>query len=106
MSSITDLIYGLLGSLGLSKRLNILQPLKLAWALGNCQGFCQGKSVFSLMCVSKLLPRQNCPNNILILGSIIVKKNLNFYIIFGKIPAIINNKGKKIKENEKSVISG
>ena len=29
------------------------QPSKFASALDNCQGFCQGKSVFSLMCVSK-----------------------------------------------------
>ena len=38
--------------------------MKLTSLFGNCQGFCRGKSVFSLICVSKLLPRQNCLNNI------------------------------------------
>ena len=38
--------------------------MKFPSAMGNCQGFCRGKSVFSLICVGKLLPRQNCLNNI------------------------------------------
>ena len=33
------------------------QLSKFILALGNCQGFCQGKSVFPLMCIGKLLPR-------------------------------------------------
>ena len=33
--------------------------MKFALALGNCWGFCRRKSVFSLMCISKLLQRQN-----------------------------------------------
>ena len=38
------------------------QPSKFTSALGNCQGFCWRKSAFFLICVSKLLPKQNCPN--------------------------------------------
>ena len=38
--------------------------MKFASAFGNCQGFCLGKSVFSLICANKLLLRQNCLNNI------------------------------------------
>ena len=38
--------------------------MKFTSAFGNCQGFCRGKSVFYLICVGKLLPRQNCLNNI------------------------------------------
>ena len=36
-----------------------VQPSKFALALGNYRCFCRGKSIFSLMCVSKLLPRWN-----------------------------------------------
>ena len=38
--------------------------MKFALALCNCWGFCQRKSVFSLMCAGKLLPRQNGLHNI------------------------------------------
>ena len=43
-----------------------MQPSKLALALGNCQGFCRRKSIFSLICVGKLLLRRNGLNNMLI----------------------------------------
>ena len=42
------------------------KPSNSALALGNCQGFYQGESVFSLMSVSKIVPRQNCLKNMLI----------------------------------------
>ena len=41
-----------------------LQPSKFVSAPDSCRGFCQGKSIFSLMYVGKLLPRRNCLNNI------------------------------------------
>ena len=40
------------------------QPSKLALALSNCRSFSQRKTVFFLMCIGRLLPRQNCLKNI------------------------------------------
>ena len=67
---------------------------------------CRGKSVCSLMCVGKLLPRRNCLNSMLIFGQIIVEKNLHFSTLFEQTPimAIINSK-KKMKEKTKKVWS-
>ena len=45
-----------------------------ASSLSKCWGFCREKSVFSLMCVGKLLPRQNWFHNI----------HLNFWINYCK----------------------
>ena len=42
----------------------IAQPSKFASALSNCWDFCWGKSVFSLICFSKSLTKQNCLNKI------------------------------------------
>ena len=87
-----------------------LQPLKFVSALGNCQGFCQGKSVFSLMCVSKLLPSWNCLNSIHVNFWINyckkVKKSSFLYTFWATlIIAIINNKRGKIRKNKVSVIN-
>ena len=41
-----------------------IQPQKFVVTLGNYWGFCQGKSVFSLICVSKLLLRHTILQNI------------------------------------------
>ena len=41
-----------------------VQPSKFTSTISNCRDFCQGKYVFSLMYVGKLLQRQNCLNNI------------------------------------------
>ena len=35
------------------------QPLKFALAICKCQCFCQEKSVFSLICIDKVLLKQN-----------------------------------------------
>lgn len=61
------------------KYLISLQPSKFT---SSCRGSCSGKSVLSLMCIGKLLPRRNCPPLIV----------------------IIDNKRKKMKE--KNVING
>ena len=49
-----------------------IQPSKFALALSICRGFSQGKSVFSLICIGKLLPGQHCLNNM----------TVNFWINF------------------------
>ena len=66
------------------------------------------KSVFSLMCVGKLLPRRNCRNNIHVNFRInYCKKNLHFDTLSGETPiiSIINNKRKKMKEKPEKVYS-
>ena len=69
---------------------------KFTSALGNCQGICQGKFVFSLMCVNKLLRRRNCLNNI----------HVNFWINYcNYIITIINNKRETINKKTKKVCS-
>ena len=86
-----------------------VQPSRFASALGNCQGFCQGKSISSLMCISKFLLTRNCPSNIHVNFSInyCKKKNLNFNFIplydQTHTIAIINNKRGKMKKKLKKV---
>ena len=50
--------------------------IKLAASFDNCQGLRSGKSVFSLICVGKLLPWQNCPNKIFVKIKKLYIKNL------------------------------
>ena len=70
--------------------------MKLTSVLGNSQGFCRGKSVFFLICVSKLLPRQNC------LHQIFVKiKKIYIYINFSRIPV----KSQRVWQNLEKYIS-
>ena len=87
-----------------------MESSKFAYALGSYQGFCRGKSGFSLICVCKLLPRQTGLNNIFV----------NFWIKYCKnwnkkqkrplseqnpIIPIVNNKRKKMKEKTRKAQS-
>ena len=88
-----------------------MESSKFASALGSYQGFCRGKSGFSLMCVWKVLPRQNCLNNIFVNFWIMHCKNFkknppkNPLSEQNPIIRIVNNKRKKMKEKIRKVRS-
>ena len=84
-----------------------VQPSRFASALGNCQGFCQGKSISSLMCISKFLLTRNCPSNIHVNFSInYCKKKILISILYPFMTKLIQLqlstiKGEKWRKNWK-----
>ena len=86
----------------------MIQPSKFALALGNCEGFCQRRSVFLLMCIDKLLLRQNCLNNIYVKTRKLVKSEIIFFIFshfLSKLPWLQLSLIKKMKEKTNKVWS-
>ena len=75
-------------------------PSKFAVALGNCRGFCQGKSVFSLMCTGKLFHHTG-------INYCKKLKNLHFCASSEQTPiiAIVTNKKKKNEGKTKKLWS-
>ena len=74
----------------------------------NCEGFCQRKSVFLLMCIGKLVLRQNCLNNIYVKTRKLVKSEIIFFIFshfLSKLPWLQLSLIKKTKEKTNKVWS-
>ena len=65
-----------------------LLSLKITSALANCRGLCKRKSVFSLMFIKRLLPRQNFLNNICVINK---KTNVKSKKIFFLVTFSVNS---------------